>query len=99
MWRRRRRKRSPGRTWFAPRRPRPRRASPTPLTAPGAAAAGAGRGGGPADEITLFKSVGLAVQDAVAAGAILRRAEAEGLGQVIDLYGLYDGLPDPLPPP
>jgi ornithine cyclodeaminase len=37
------------------------------------------------EEITLFKSVGLAVQDAVAAGAILRRAEAEGLGQVIDL--------------
>jgi ornithine cyclodeaminase/alanine dehydrogenase-like protein (mu-crystallin family) len=38
-----------------------------------------------AAEITLFKSVGLAVQDAVAAGAILRRAEAEGLGNVIDL--------------
>ena len=37
------------------------------------------------EEITLFKSVGLAVQDAVAAGAILRRAEAEGLGQVIEL--------------
>jgi len=37
------------------------------------------------EEITLFKSVGLAVQDAVAAGAILRRAEAEGLGQVIEI--------------
>jgi ornithine cyclodeaminase len=37
------------------------------------------------EEITLFKSVGLAVQDAAAAGAILRRAEAEGLGQIIDL--------------
>jgi ornithine cyclodeaminase len=36
-------------------------------------------------EITLFKSVGLAVQDAVAAGAILRRAEAEGLGRVIEI--------------
>jgi ornithine cyclodeaminase len=38
-----------------------------------------------AAQITLFKSVGLAVQDAVAAGAILRRAEAEGLGNVIEL--------------
>ena len=37
------------------------------------------------EEITLFKSVGLAVQDAVAAGAILRRAEAEGLGKLIEL--------------
>jgi len=37
------------------------------------------------EQITLFKSVGLAVQDAVAAGAILRRAEAEGLGRVIEL--------------
>jgi len=37
------------------------------------------------EEITLFKSVGLAVQDAVAAGAILRRAEELGLGQVIVL--------------
>src|SRR3990170_529064 len=34
------------------------------------------------EEITLFKSVGLAVQDAVAAGVILRRAEAEGLGTI-----------------
>jgi ornithine cyclodeaminase len=38
-----------------------------------------------AREITLFKSVGLAVQDAVAAGAIVRRAQADGLGGVIDL--------------
>jgi ornithine cyclodeaminase len=38
-----------------------------------------------AKEITLFKSVGLAVQDAVAAGAILRRAEAEGLGSLIEI--------------
>ena len=36
-------------------------------------------------ETTVFKSVGIAVQDAVAAGAILRRAEAEGLGEVIEL--------------
>jgi ornithine cyclodeaminase len=37
------------------------------------------------EEITLFKSVGLAVQDAVAAGVIVRRAEEEGLGTVIDI--------------
>jgi ornithine cyclodeaminase len=38
-----------------------------------------------AEEITLFKSVGLAVQDAVAAGAILRRAEAQGLGRFVEI--------------
>jgi ornithine cyclodeaminase len=38
-----------------------------------------------AQETTLFKSVGLAVQDAVAAGVIVRRAEAEGLGRLIEL--------------
>jgi ornithine cyclodeaminase/alanine dehydrogenase-like protein (mu-crystallin family) len=37
------------------------------------------------DEITLFKSVGVAVQDAAAAAAALRVAEAEGLGQLVDL--------------
>jgi len=37
------------------------------------------------DEITLFKSVGLAVQDAVAAGAILRRAQEQELGRIIEL--------------
>jgi alanine dehydrogenase len=38
-----------------------------------------------ADQITYFKSVGLAVQDAVAAGRALARAKARGLGQTIDL--------------
>ena len=38
-----------------------------------------------ATEIMLFKSVGLAVQDAIAAGAILRRAETEGLGRIIEM--------------
>ncbi len=33
------------------------------------------------DEVTLFKSVGLGVQDATAARAIVRAAEREGLGQ------------------
>ena len=47
--------------------------------------AGEKRGRLSAAEITLFKSVGLAVQDAVAAGAILRRAETEGLGRIIEM--------------
>lgn len=37
------------------------------------------------DEITFFKSVGVAVQDAVAASAVLAEAEAEGLGTVVEL--------------
>ena len=37
------------------------------------------------DQITLFKSVGVAVQDAAAAGLALRRAEELGLGQMVEL--------------
>jgi ornithine cyclodeaminase len=37
------------------------------------------------DQITLFKSVGLAVQDAAAAGRALARAAELGLGQTVDL--------------
>lgn len=37
------------------------------------------------DEITFFKSVGVAVQDAAAAAAILREAEAQDLGQMVQL--------------
>jgi ornithine cyclodeaminase/alanine dehydrogenase-like protein (mu-crystallin family) len=37
------------------------------------------------EEITFFKSVGVAVQDAAAANAVLRAAEAQGLGTVVDL--------------
>jgi ornithine cyclodeaminase/alanine dehydrogenase-like protein (mu-crystallin family) len=37
------------------------------------------------EEITFFKSVGLAVQDAVTAGAVLKAAEEKGLGTVIDM--------------
>lgn len=51
----------------------------------GEVAAGRRPGRTSADEITLFKSVGLAVQDAVAAGRAVRNAEALGLGQVIEL--------------
>ena len=36
-------------------------------------------------EITFFKSVGLAVQDAATAAAVLRAAEEKGLGTVIDM--------------
>jgi len=51
----------------------------------GEVAAGTRPGRTSADEITLFKSVGLAVQDAVAAGRAVRNAQNLGLGQVIDL--------------
>jgi ornithine cyclodeaminase len=51
----------------------------------GEVVAGARPGRRTAQELTLFKSVGLAVQDAVAAGAILRRAEAEGLGTLVEI--------------
>jgi len=46
-----------------------------------------GRGAGRAsdEELTLFKSVGLAPQDACAASAALAAAEAQGIGQVVDL--------------
>ena len=37
------------------------------------------------EEITFFKSVGLAVQDAVAAAAVLQAAEEKGLGTVIKM--------------
>ncbi|MCB2149362.1 MAG: hypothetical protein KQI81_22975, partial [Deltaproteobacteria bacterium] len=37
------------------------------------------------EEITFFKSVGLAVQDAVTAAAVLKAAEKKGLGTVIDM--------------
>ena len=37
------------------------------------------------EEITFFKSVGLAVQDAVTAAAVLKAAEEKGLGTVIEM--------------
>ena len=37
------------------------------------------------EELTLFKSVGLAPQDACAAAAALKAAEAAGIGQLVDL--------------
>ena len=40
------------------------------------------------DEITLFKSLGLAVEDLAAAHYVYQRAEAEGIGTEVDLGGL-----------
>jgi ornithine cyclodeaminase/alanine dehydrogenase-like protein (mu-crystallin family) len=37
------------------------------------------------EEITFFKSVGLAVQDAVTAAAVLKAAEKKNLGALIDM--------------
>ena len=37
------------------------------------------------DEITFFKSVGVAVQDAVAAAAVLKEAETRNLGMLVDM--------------
>lgn len=37
------------------------------------------------DEITFFKSVGVAVQDAVAASAVLAEAEMKGLGTLVEI--------------
>jgi ornithine cyclodeaminase len=38
-----------------------------------------------AEEITMFESVGVAVQDAAAASRILQFAEAQGLGTIVEL--------------
>ncbi|MCG9126161.1 ornithine cyclodeaminase family protein [Candidatus Poribacteria bacterium] len=37
------------------------------------------------DEITFFKSVGVAVQDAVAASAVLKEAETKGFGTLVEM--------------
>ena len=46
--------------------------------------AGTLRGREFADQITVFKSVGMAVQDAAAASAALANARAQGIGKVVD---------------
>ena len=46
---------------------------------------GAGRGPALGDELTVFKSLGLAVEDLAAAEYVLRRAEAEDAGTVVAL--------------
>ena len=37
------------------------------------------------EQLTLYKSVGVAVQDAAAAGLVLRRAREQGLGRNLDM--------------
>jgi ornithine cyclodeaminase/alanine dehydrogenase-like protein (mu-crystallin family) len=51
----------------------------------GALAAGEIEGRTSADQITLFKSVGLAAQDLICAAAVFRRAHAAGVGTSVDL--------------
>jgi ornithine cyclodeaminase len=51
----------------------------------GEVATGSKQGRRSPDEITLFKSVGLAVQDVTTAAVVLRKAEELGLGVEIDL--------------
>jgi ornithine cyclodeaminase len=46
---------------------------------------GAGEGRRSDDELTVFKSLGLAVEDLAAAEHVLRRAEAENVGTVVSL--------------
>ncbi len=46
---------------------------------------GAGEGRRSADEITVFKSLGLAVEDLAAAEYVLQRAEAENVGSLVSL--------------
>ena len=50
----------------------------------GAVASGASPGRTTREEITLFKSVGLAVQDLAAAAAVVAAAKERGLGQVVE---------------
>jgi alanine dehydrogenase len=47
--------------------------------------AGSARGRSSPDEITLYKSVGVAVQDAAAAALVLGRAAAEGVGTQVTI--------------
>ena len=46
---------------------------------------GTGEGRRSPDEVTVFKSLGLAVEDLAAAEHVVRRAEAENVGQVVSL--------------
>ena len=39
-------------------------------------------------QITLYRSVGVAVQDAAAAGLVLREAQRQGVGTVLALEGI-----------
>jgi ornithine cyclodeaminase len=49
--------------------------------------AGCRRGRSSPDELTLYKSVGVAVQDAAAAALVLSAARERGVGREVDLEG------------
>ena len=55
--------------------------------------AGSAPGRGSASEITLFKSLGLAVEDLAAAGYLLQRARLEGVGARVELGGMRREAP------
>jgi alanine dehydrogenase len=59
--------------------------SPEVLVELGEVVSGVRGGRATTDEITLYKSVGVAVMDAAAAGLVLRAAKERGVGQEIDL--------------
>jgi ornithine cyclodeaminase len=50
-------------------------------------------GRGSPDEITLFKSLGLAVEDLAAAHHVYHAARARGIGVTVELGGVRDALP------
>jgi ornithine cyclodeaminase len=56
----------------------------------GDVAAGTLPGRSSAEEITLFKSLGLAIQDVASAHWVHRKAVDQGMGQVVDLGGTRD---------
>jgi ornithine cyclodeaminase/alanine dehydrogenase-like protein (mu-crystallin family) len=56
----------------------------------GEVVAGAHPGRGGPQEITLFKSLGLAVEDVAAAELVYARARAEGAGTWVELGGRRD---------
>ncbi len=58
-----------------------------PVPELGEVAAGTAAGRLAPEEITVFKSLGLAIEDLVAASHVLRQAEVEGAGVTIDLTG------------
>ena len=58
---------------------------PEDWTEIGAVFAGSAPGRGSGAEITLFKSVGVAVQDIAACALALERARSQGLGSTIEL--------------
>jgi alanine dehydrogenase len=53
----------------------------------GAVIAGLAKGRGSEEELTLFDSTGLAIQDAALARVLLARAEAREVGSLVQLVG------------